>query len=172
MTAGGLKNVNVTIRAATREDQDVIISLVTQVLSEFGHEPEFDGADADLLDIKTTYFGNGGFFNVALDGDDHLLGTFGVYPVGQSICKLRKMYLLPHARGSGLGKQMLEHAIAEARKRGFGTMILETMAVMKDAIRLYERQGFRLIKRQPASLRCELVFGLNLTGDQNTNLEL
>jgi len=60
----------------------------------------------------------------------------------------------------------LERAIRDARKSGFKTMILETMPVMKNAVRLYTRRGFKLIKKQPESPRCELVFALTLTEDE------
>ena len=160
-----LKNEDANVRSATNQDKDKIISLVTDILSEFALQPEFENSESDLIDIEATYFQNGGFFKVVEDRDNQLLGTFAVYPIDKKTCKLRKMYLVRQARGSGLGRQMLERAIDEARKSGFTTMILETMPVMKDAVRLYTRRGFKLIKKQPASPRCELVFALDLSGN-------
>ncbi len=165
MAMTDLKIEDVIIHSATNQDKDRIVSLVTDILSEFGLQPEFENAESDLLDIEATYLQTGGFFNIVEDNQNHLLGTFALYPIDRSSCKLRKMYLAPQARGIGLGRQMLDYAIDDARKLGFKTMTLETMTVMKDAIRLYTRRGFNLIKKQPESPRCELVFALSLTGN-------
>ncbi len=161
-----LKIEDVVIRSATNRDFDRIVSLVTDVLSEFGLQPEFETSESDLLDIEATYLQTGGFFNVVEDNDNHLLGTFALRAIERNNCKLRKMYLARHARGIGLGRRMLNCAIAHARRMGFKTMILETMPVMKDAVRLYTTRGFKPIKYQPESPRCELVFALALTEDK------
>jgi GNAT superfamily N-acetyltransferase len=47
-----------------------------------------------------------------------LLGTVAVARVDDTTCKLRKMYLIPQARGIGLGQHLLEHAMGVARQRG------------------------------------------------------
>lgn len=170
MAITDLKITDVIIRSATNRDKDRIVSLVTQILLEFGLQPEFEDNESDLLDIEATYIQTGGFFHIVEDNQGRLLGTFALYPIDRSNCKLRKMYLSPYARGIGLGRRMLDNAIADARKRGFKTMTLETMTVMKDAVRLYTRRGFNLIKKQSESPRCELVFTLVLTGNQNSKL--
>jgi len=161
-----LKIEDVRVRSATNQDKNKIISLVTDILSEFALQPEFENAESDLIDIEATYFQTGGFFKVVEDNNNNLLGTFAVSPIDENTCKLRKMYLAPQVRGIGLGRKMLERAIRDARKSGFKTMILETMPVMKNAVRLYTRRGFKLIKKQPESPRCELVFTLTLAEDE------
>ncbi|HEY5240755.1 MAG TPA: GNAT family N-acetyltransferase, partial [Polyangiaceae bacterium] len=57
--------------------------------------------------------------------------------------ELRKMYLLPAARGLGAGKALLARCIEEARERGCRWMYLETLTAMEAAQRLYEGFGFR-----------------------------
>ena len=156
---------NAVIRPATNRDQEKIVSLVADVLTEFGLQPEFESSESDLLDIEATYFQTGGFFNLVEVEENSLLGTFALYPIDRENCKLRKMYLVSQARGMGLGRRMLDYTTNEARKRGFKKIILETMPIMKDAVRLYTHAGFNLIKKQPESPRCELVFALNLYGD-------
>lgn len=157
-----MKIEDITIRLATNLDKDRIISLVADILSEFNLQPEFDSSESDLIDIEATYQKSGGIFKIIEDDQKRLLGTFALYPIDKNTCKLRKMYLATEARGVGLGGKMLDFAINDALKLGFKTMILETMSVMKDAINLYTRRGFKLINRQPESPRCELVFALNL----------
>lgn len=100
-------------------------ALVTDILSEFGLQPEFENSESDLLNIEATYLQTGGSFNVVEHQENHLLGTFALYRINHNNCKLRKMYLIRQARGIGLGRRMLNYAIIEARRMGFRKMILE-----------------------------------------------
>jgi putative acetyltransferase len=77
-------------------------------------------------------------------------------------CELRKMYLQRDYRGRGYGKQLLEHALAQAQELGFRQITLETASVLKEAIRLYERYGF--VPYTPAHLspRCDQAYVLEL----------
>jgi putative acetyltransferase len=160
MSVQGIENIN--IRPATNQDRERVISLVSIILPEYGLRLDLESSEADLKDIEGTYLQSGGTFEVVEDKEGHLLGTFGLYPLGGETCKLRKMYLVPQVRGIGLGRYLLEHAIAAARKLGFRVIILETVSVMKEAIRLYTRMGFKPVKREAASPRCDRVYTLNL----------
>jgi putative acetyltransferase len=104
-------------------------------------------------------------FEVLEDEAGNLLGTAAVCPLEDGACKLGKMYLVPEARGRGLGRLMLERAIAHARRLGFRTIILETVSVMEEAIRLYTRRGFRPLARAAASPRCGRMYFLDLPRD-------
>jgi putative acetyltransferase len=53
------------------------------------------------------------------------------------------MYLAPGHRGHGLGKRLLRHALGRARQLGFRRVELETLSVLRAAVRLYESFGFR-----------------------------
>ena len=58
------------------------------------------------------------------------------------VCELRKMYLRPEARGLGIGRAMLTRCLEMARQLGYKRMYLETRQTMREARRLYERNGF------------------------------
>jgi putative acetyltransferase len=153
---------NVSFRPARAWDRERIIALVTNCLAEYGMQPDFESSEADLEDIENTYFQPGGHFEVVEDKRGNLLGTFGLLPLGDRTCKLRKMYLVPEVRGIGLGKHMLERAIAHAKRLGFEVMMLETASTMKKAIRLYTRSGFLPHRLKAASPRCDQVYFLDL----------
>ena len=72
------------------------------------------------------------------------------------------MYLLRDHRGRGLGKRLLDHALANARQLGFKTVILETASVLKEAITLYERHGFTPYHPDHLSTRCDQAYRLIL----------
>src|SRR6476620_6886078 len=57
--------------------------------------------------------------------------------------EIRRMYVAPEARGAGVGRTVLEALERWAVELGFDTLGLETGDRLLDAIRLYERAGYR-----------------------------
>jgi putative acetyltransferase len=91
-----------------------------------------------------------------------LVGSVGIYPLDAQNCELRKMYLAASMRSRGLGKLLLERALNFAREAGFRSVMLETASVLKDAIALYERYGFRPVESAHLASRADQAFILYL----------
>jgi putative acetyltransferase len=149
------------IREACNQDRSAIKAVVFSVLTEYGLNPDPDGTDSDLKDIETTYINSGGLFCV-LENEGEILGTVALYAISPSTCELRKMYLDKRARGQGQGKKLLDYALSEAKRLGFNTVELETASVLKEAIEMYKRYGFKLIERDHLPTRCDQAFALKL----------
>lgn len=152
----------VKIRAATNKDVERIKGLVFTTLREYGLQPDPESTDADLEDIEESYFKRGGIFEVIEDPEGTLLGTVGIYLLDAETCELRKMYFDPKLRGRGMGRLMLERMVERARRSGFRKMRLETASVLKDAIRLYTRFGFKPIEMEHKSARSDQTYSLDL----------
>lgn len=150
------------LRPATNADGPAIQALVFSVLREYGLTADPDGTDADLRDIESSYTQRGGAFDVLEGPDGRIVGCVGLFPVDTVTCELRKMYLLRSARGSGLGRRLLEAALAEAKGIGFRRVVLETASVLKEAIALYTRYGFTPYKPSHLSARCNQAYSLDL----------
>ena len=149
------------IRPATNADGPVIRRIVYGILREFGLKPDPAGTDADLEDIQRNYIsGGGGFY--ALEEDGRVVGCVGFIAKTAGECELRKMYLLPEFRGQGRGRAMLDHAVSEAKRLGFRRIVLETASVLKTARIMYERHGFREIKLEHKTDRCDRAMYLDL----------
>jgi putative acetyltransferase len=82
---------------------------------------------------------------LALDAD-HAAGCIALRKLEPGICEMKRLYVHPEDRGTGLGKLLVERLIAEARAIGYEHMRLDTIAsAMKDAVALYRRMGFNEI---------------------------
>jgi putative acetyltransferase len=142
------------IRLVTAADVPEVVRLVTETLGEFGLEFGKGAAtDDDLPLLPGSYSDRGGAFWVA-DHGGTLLGTAGVFPIAPGTFELRKMYLRPASRGLGLGRQLLDTAIAWTRARGATHMVLDTMEKMERAIAFYEAHGFVRDDTQRRGARC------------------
>jgi putative acetyltransferase len=150
------------LRPADNRDCECIARLVYGVLKEYGLKPDPACTDADIKDIESSYFGRGGTFFVLETEDGSIVGAYGLYPIDEQTCELRKMYLHKAHRGKGLGKLLLEDALSKARQLGFNKMILETASVLKEAISLYRSYGFVEYKPDHLSSRCDQAFSLEL----------
>ena len=150
------------LRPATNADCQPIADLVYTVLREYHLRPDPDGTDADLHDIEQAYLARGGAFCVLEAQTGRIIGAYGLYPIDARSGELRKMYLRRDYRGKGLGKLLLEHALAEARRLGFTRVTLETASVLTEAIALYESYGFIPYQPEHLSARCDQAYVLDL----------
>ena len=79
-----------------------------------------------------------------------MLGGGGVKQLkgaAQDTCELQKMYFHPEARGKGLGKKMFDLCVQAAKDFGFKFCYLESASQLKSAIELYEKNGFKHLKK-------------------------
>ena len=152
---------HLSIRTASNNDEQRITDLIFAVLREFGLHPSPETTDADLYDIEANYLKPGGSFELVEDGEK-LLGTTGLFPLDDSVCELRKMYLIPSSRGCGLGKYLLERTVEHAKQLGFRRMVLETSSKLPAAIEFYKSFGFTEIPLEHPSPRADQAYAIDL----------
>ena len=144
----------VQVQEVTAADVPEVTAHVAEVLAEFGLSFGI-GTDTDeqLHHLPRSYIDGGGAFWIArVDGV--LVGTCGVFPVGDGIYELRKMYLRPRSRGLGIGKRLLDLAVDWTRARGGTQLVLDTIEGMTAAIAFYESHGFVRDDAQMRGARC------------------
>lgn len=86
------------------------------------------------------------FFVARVAGAPAACGGIQFYP---GFGELKRMFVRDAWRGRGLGHRMLEHLAAHARENGCTLLRLETGVHQHEAIKLYERWGFRRIEAFP-----------------------
>lgn len=151
----------IVIRAATLNDRMAATDVVRTVVLEFGFSFDPEGADSDLVELPANYTQAGGAFEVVVEREQ-VVGTIGLWPVDKATIELRKMYLLPQARGRGVGRTMLDRALTWARNAGYTRMELDTAGALEAARHLYEQAGFRTMEAPVAQSKCSLRMGVNL----------
>jgi len=150
------------IRPAANEDSREIKSLIFGILDEYNLTPDPGSLDKDLENIEGSYTNNKGIFNVVVNPDGIIVATTGLFKIDETTCELRKMYLLKDYRGMGIGKFLLDHSIEAAKKLGYKKIILETASVLKEAIGLYEKYGFKRFESDHISYRCDQTYYLSI----------
>lgn len=135
----------VLIRPIEPGDDAAMAAVIRAVMPEFGAcGPGFAIEDPEVDSLSKAYEASRHAYFVALLGG-RLVGGAGVGPLAGGdgeTCELRKMYLLDSARGRGLGQGLLDRCLGTARTLGFRRCYLETLAGMKSARVLYEKNGF------------------------------
>jgi putative acetyltransferase len=98
------------------------------------HEP---GAAPSAADIDV--------FLVAVTADGRAIGCGALRRLDAGSAEVKRMYVEPASRGSGVAAALLRALEQTARARGWTTLRLETGRAQPEAIRFYEREGFRPI---------------------------
>ena len=138
----------VTIRDLQKEDNPALAKVVRDTLAEFGaNHPNtvyYDPTTDTLFEVfqtpRSKYF--------LAEINNKVVGGGGIYPTDglpPDTCELVKMYLLPEARGFGLGRTLIEKCIEAAAENGFKKIYLETMPELKQALSVYEKFGFEYL---------------------------
>lgn len=140
---------NVTIRNIQPQDNPYLSKIVKDTLAEFGaNHPNTVYYDPTTDALFEMFQKKGAAYFVA-ELNDEIVGGGGIYPTDglpADTCELVKMYLLPHARGSGLGRTLIEKCIAYAKDYGYKRIYLESMPELKQALKVYAKFGFEYLK--------------------------
>jgi putative acetyltransferase len=133
--------VSTRIAPFVAEHAAPVIDVIRDVFVEYGMTFDLDGYDADLLDVAAHYVVPGGTFAVLLD-DPRVIGTVAALPHGDVECEIKRLYLVPAARGQGHGRRLLEHVLGWARAAGHRRAVAWSDVRLATAHRVYARLGF------------------------------
>ena len=88
--------------------------------------------------------------------DDVPVGCGGLRQLSDTEAEIKRMYVAPPYRGSGVSTGILDALERYARERAWLSLVLETGVAQPDAIRFYEREGFTRIPNFGHYAGCEL----------------
>ena len=121
------------IRLAGPNDAETVRAFLREYAEALGVDLSFQDFDSELADPL-------GFYEVVLLAEE---GCVALRRIDERSCEMKRLYVRPGVRGSGLGRRLAEAVIAEAQARGYERMLLDTLPSMTAARSLYASLGFR-----------------------------
>lgn len=133
-----------------KEDVKTLFNEYTQMLIEgdllFAEYLALQSYDHELENLEDKYgLPHGRLYLAYLDGA--LAGCVALKPIDEWGCELKRLYVRPEYRKTGLGKYLAKKIIDDAREIGYGSILLDTLPFLNAAIELYKKLGFDEIPR-------------------------
>lgn len=150
------------ISATTPIHLDEIRRLFTTYAAELGADFHFQGFQDELTALPGKYAPPAGELLLAIDPAEsgEAIGCVALRPLAESLsetthadsrasespnhklCEMKRLYVAPPLRKTGLGRRLAVMIIEIARSRGYTHMRLDTLDTLVPAMRLYESLGF------------------------------
>ena len=118
----------------------------------------FQSFEEELANLPGKYAApTGRLFLISVE--NKLAGCIALREIDDEICEMKRLYLRGDFRGLGLGKQLIERLIEDAKFIGYKRMRLDTLPdKMPQAVKLYESYGFRQIEPYYDNPHTETLF--------------
>lgn len=140
----------IQIRPINASDNIALAKIIRDALTEFGaNKPGTVYFDPTTDALYELFRAKGAYYFVAVLHNE-LLGGCGIFPtegLPEGTCELVKLYLKPTARGTGLGKALMEKSMHWAKENGYTEVYLESMPELSKAVSIYEQVGFKRIQQ-------------------------
>jgi putative acetyltransferase len=153
-------------QANTHEDIEHARTLFNEYAAGLGISLCFQNFDQELNNLPGDYAPPDGRLLLAKD-DDQIAGCIAMRKIAPGVCEMKRLFVRPAYRGTGLGRVLVNSIIDEARKLGYTHMRLDTLPGRMDkAIALYHSIGFVEIEPYYTSVEGAKFMELNLATNQ------
>ena len=135
-----------TVAPVTTADDLAAVRALFQAYAEgLAIDLAYQDFAAELAGLPGKYAAPHGALLLARDAAGQALGCVALRPLGDGLCEMKRLYVAPAARGTGLGAALMRAVVTTARRKGYRAMRLDTLADMAAAQAMYAAAGFRPI---------------------------
>lgn len=152
------------VEATSQSQLDVTRALFLEYAKSLAFSLCFQSFDQELASLPGQYAAPQGRLLLAyVGGESAGCGALRPLDMTNGICEIKRIYVRPQFRGSGLGRKLTLALIEAAHGIGYRGMRLETVPDrMREAVALYRTLGFREIQPyeatpKPGTLYMELA---------------
>lgn len=131
------------VDASTAEHLETARSLFVEYGDSLHLNLCFQNFDSELRSLPGAYTPPKGRLLLAITPEDEVAGCIAMRPLPGGTAEMKRLYVRPGFRRSGLGRMLAEAVIEAARTEGYPALRLDTLPSMQAAIAMYERLGFR-----------------------------
>jgi GNAT superfamily N-acetyltransferase len=157
----------IIVEANTHEDVEHARTLFKEYQEGLGISLCFQNFDHELKNLPGDYAPPDGRLLLAKDDDDQIAGCIAMRKHSPGICEMKRLFVRPAYRSTGLGRVLVNTIIDEARKLGYTHMRLDTLPGRMDkAIALYRSIGFVDIEPYYTSVEDAKFMELDLATNQ------
>ena len=154
------------VEANTHEDVDHARTLFKEYEAGLGISLCFQNFDHELKNLPGDYAPPDGRLLLA-KVDDQIAGCIALRKLAPGICEMKRLFVRPAYRSTGLGRDLVNTILDEARKLGYTHMRLDTLPGRMDkAIALYRSIGFVDIEPYYRSVEGAKFMELDLATNQ------
>jgi ribosomal protein S18 acetylase RimI-like enzyme len=135
----------IVIDCALADDLVEVRRMMQEYVAWIGSDLSFQGFAQELEGLPGDYAPPDGLLLVARLGGD-ITGMVALRRRDAKRCEMKRLFVRPAGRGSGVGRALAMRVIQEARARGYVEMVLDTLPIMGRAQEMYVTLGFRDIE--------------------------
>lgn len=131
--------------------------MVARIEADGGFAGDGSKAIEEFWDEVDKFMPPDGRLFLAENGAGDMIGCGMMKKIGPDVAELKRLYVTPSARSTGLGRQLVERRIMAAQEMGVKTLLVDTLKANVEMQGLYRSLGFEEIDGYSESSTVKMV---------------